>query len=462
MKENSSSGGIPAKLSGDAAWRTVTLAQRATLRKSKGGHKTWEVGHESGKRLASLRVSRDFTCMDNAVRPPRFWSLDALRGGCALVVFLSHWHLWSDFVPRGGFERGLRDTLDGIYHLLGAVTWPTGGHHPAVIGFFVLSGFCIHFPFEWKARHLPASPPVWRDYFRSRFLRIMPVYWTACVLGLLFIGVQQWWPASDPLLGLHATANFSHIAVRFLGVAGVYPEEIFAGNYLLNTVAVEMVMYAIYPLIYRFAVRGAWGGLGAGFLLAHGTAVLLLSWVTPYWVFNSVFMLGLFWYAGALAAHLFLARGWRATGAQFGAAWALFLFTKLLPYFYGLTIVKQAAWGLVCMLGLSWVLRLEERRTAGTGGRIIRMLRYSGQLSYTLYAVHTPVIMLTTWALLAGLGGRDYFVQLVTTLATSLAMTLIVHHCIERRFYRPRSLQPSAPSELNLAAGAPADHVPPR
>jgi peptidoglycan/LPS O-acetylase OafA/YrhL len=377
--------------------------------------------------------------MQEAARPPRFWTLDALRGSCALVVFLSHWHLWSDFPPGGPVERGVHSTLDAIYALVGAITWPTGGHHPAVLGFFVLSGFCIHFPFEWKLRQGTMGAPVWSDYFRGRFRRIMPVYWAACALGLIFVAVQLRWPAPDPLLDLHAITKLPHVMVRLTGVAGIYPEEIFAGNYLLNTVAVEMVMYAAYPLIYRLAARGAWGGMGGIFLFLHALAVVLLSWVTPYWVFNSIFMLGLFWYAGALAAHLFVARNWRATGAQLGAAWAFFLITKLVPHFYGLTLIKQAAWGLVCMLGISWILRAEERRTSASTGPVIDVLRYSGRISYSLYAMHTPVIMLTTWALLVSGFSHDYLVQLGCAMVASVATTLVIYYGVERRFYRPRT-----------------------
>lgn len=378
--------------------------------------------------------------MDDVARPPRFWSINALRGCCALVVFLSHWHLWSNFAPRGEFQCGLRFTFEVIYQSISGITWPTGGHHPAVLGFFVLSGFCIHFPFEWKLRRTSEAPPIWRSYFRGRFWRIMPVYWAACVLGLIYVAAQHSWPADDPMLQLHSRATVAHVLVRFAGLAGVYPDEIIAGNYLLNTVAVEMVMYAVYPLIHRMAARGAWFGLGLSFLLMQGAAVLLLIWVTPYWVFNSVFMLGIFWYAGALAAHLFLSRGWRATGAQLGAAWAFFLLTKLelVPTFYGLNLIKQAAWGLVCMLGITWVLRAEERRSAPRIGPVIAGLCFTGRISYTLYAVHTPIIMLTTWALLIGFGCRNYLVQLAATMVVSLGVTLLVYHGIERRFYRPR------------------------
>lgn len=372
-----------------------------------------------------------------AARPPRFWSLDVLRGGCALMVFLSHWHLWSNFAPHGSAERAVHAALGFVYDLTGTLTWPSGGHHPAVLGFFVLSGFCIHFPFEWRLRHPPAAAPGWGDYFRNRFRRIMPVYWAACLLGLVFVAAQTFHPAADALLALHAESPWRHVAVRFSGVAGLFPEEIFAGNYLLNTVAVEMVMYAVYPLIHTFAARGAWRALGLIFLALHGLAIALLPWVTAYWVFNSVFMLGIFWYAGALAAHLFVARGWRATGAQLGLAWAAFLITKLVPSFYGLTLVKQGAWGLVCMLGISWALRREGAAPGHGQHPLVRALRTTGTFSYALYAVHTPVIMLATWVLLTA-GVHAYLVQLALTLAASLGVTYAVHIGIERRFYRPR------------------------
>ena len=189
--------------------------------------------------------------------PPRLWSLDVLRGGCALVVFLSHWHLWSSFVPRGTFERFVRELGENCYAAFVTLTWPTGGHHPAVICFFVLSGFCIHYPFAKRA-HDGQALAGWRDYFRRRFLRIMPAYWAACALGLAFVAAETLHPSGSPLLALHALSPLEEVAVRLTGLSGLYPREVFAGNYLLNTVAVEIVMYALYPWFHALAARGHW------------------------------------------------------------------------------------------------------------------------------------------------------------------------------------------------------------
>lgn len=381
---------------------------------------------------------------DLSVRAPaRLWSLDVLRGLCAGIVFLSHWHLWSDFPPEGPIEQFIRKTGDIIHEVFTVLTWPTGGHHPAVLGFFVLSGFCIHYPFERRALS-GAAEADWPDYFRRRFRRIVPVYWTACTLGLAFVFAQTFRPAPKPLLALHATGSLDDIVVRFLGLAGIYPREIFAGNYILSTVTVEIFMYAAYPVFHRHAVRGRWISLGLTFLAFHLLAIALLKFFTPYWVFNSVFMLGIFWYLGALGAHLYLTRRDRVSRLGVLLAWAIFLALKATPHFPGLNLLKQAAWGLVCALGILWVVRVEQRHPALIRHRVVSAFQRLGDFSYSLYAMHTPALMLATWALLQ-VGWQIYPVQLIATMVAALLATFITHRAIERAFYRPRRDLISAP-----------------
>src|SRR3954462_6437564 len=94
------------------------------------------------KIVAPLSVRRDICRVDNVGSPPgaplRLRSLDALRGICAGVVFLSHWYLWSDFPPANFIEHLIHRTGYVLHEAVVILTWPTGGHHPAVIGFFVL------------------------------------------------------------------------------------------------------------------------------------------------------------------------------------------------------------------------------------------------------------------------------------------------------------------------------------
>jgi len=373
-----------------------------------------------------------------AKRPPRSWSLDVLRGGCALTVFLNHWVLWSNFQPAGVFESGLHRWLGHAYELFVAIAWPTGAQHPTVVCFFMLSGYCIHVAFERQIG--PATPAIaWGAYFARRAWRILPVYWGASLLGLLFVAAEVWHPTGDPLLRLHAAATPAGVAARLGGYTGVWPHEVFAGNYILGTVAVEMIFYVVYPLFFRAAAAGRWLALGVGAVSLQFLALLLQPFINPFVLFPGVLIMALFWYSGALAAHLRLKRQWRVKGWWLGAAYALFLGLKLTPYFYGLNLAKQVAWGGFCMLLLCWLLDWETRQDGWREFAPIRFLRRTGVVSYSLYAVHTPVILLVNWAMLTWLGSRNYGLQLGLNLVLAFAATLAFHHLVEERFYHIRS-----------------------
>lgn len=412
-----------------------------------------------GNPLACARHYPETCRVDNttpppaAAAPPRLWSLDVLRGICALAVFFNHWHLGSDFLPRGRLENFVHAFGQNCYDTFVVLVWPTGGNHPAVVGFFVLSGFCIHYPFERRARS-GAVAPDWRDHYRRRFWRIMPVYWIAALLGLVVVGAELLRPSGHALLTQHTASSPIDIVVRLTGLYGLYPREIFAGNVTLNTVAMEMVIYAAYPWFHHLAMRGGWLRLGAVCAGLQLVGLVLLRFITPFWVFNSVFMMGIFWYAGALAAHLYVTRGTVVRGRWVLLVWLAFLALKAFPHFYGLNLLKQNLWGFVCTLGMLWGLHQENRQPQWRVRPVFVALRYSGQISYSLYAVHTPAMLLATWALVVA-GRESYPLQLAATLVATAAMTLAVHYGIENVFYRPRPAA-GAPTAANRRTSLPA------
>ena len=192
--------------------------------------------------------------------------------------------------------------LDYTFWAFVSLAWPTGGQHPALVGFFVLSGFCVHHPFECRIGQ-PGPSVRWSDYFIRRGWRIMPVYWSGALLGLLVVAAVHLQPTENLLLGLHTAATPAQVAARLGGYSGLWPEEIFAGNYILSTVGVEILIYAVYPLFFVAASAGRWRLLG---IIAIGLQVLALvlePYVNPYVLFSSVLIMALFWYMGALVAH---------------------------------------------------------------------------------------------------------------------------------------------------------------
>jgi peptidoglycan/LPS O-acetylase OafA/YrhL len=220
---------------------------------------------------------------------------------------------------------------------------------------------------------------------------------------------------------------------------GLWLEEIFAGNYTLGTVAVEILIYLAYPLFFFLAAAGRWRLLGGIAVGLHGIALLLQPFINPFVLFSGILVMALFWYLGALAAHLRHQRAWIVRGRWIAMAWAVFLTLKAVPHFYGRNLLKQAAWGLVCMLAIVWLLDW-ERAHAGWRDRLLsRIMRYCGDLSYSLYAVHTPVIFLVTWTMLTVFEIRSYSWQLLASFGLCLLISVAVHHGIEKKFYRPQA-----------------------
>jgi peptidoglycan/LPS O-acetylase OafA/YrhL len=374
-----------------------------------------------------------------ANRLPRYWSLDILRGVCALSVFLNHWPLWSNFAPVGAVQTSMHHWLEQVYHAFIFFAWPTGGQHPAVICFFVLSGFCVHGPFERRIGQ-PGMTVDWWEYFLRRTRRIMPVYWTGALLGLVAVLAHHLRPTGDPLLMLHTVATPAQVAARLGGWGGLWPQEIFAGNYTLGTVGVEILIYLVYPLFFRAAAGGHWWLLGAGAVGLQFLALALRQVIDPFVLFSGVLVMGLFWYLGALAAYLHRKHDWRVPGWGLGLLWGLFLGLQLTPHFFGLNMIKQFVWGLLCMGVIIWLIGWERRHESRREHAVSRLLRWSGDISYPLYAVHTPVILLINWGLISLFACRNYAWQLSFNLLLPVLVTVIVHYGIERRFYPARSI----------------------
>lgn len=103
----------------------------------------------------------------------RFPILDVLRGLLALTVVLGHVGMPPIF--------GAVDQADNAWGGLARIWRTFAFGPPAVIAFFVISGFCIHFPFSGARENLS----VLRFYLR-RYLRIGVPILTAVVILKLF------------------------------------------------------------------------------------------------------------------------------------------------------------------------------------------------------------------------------------------------------------------------------------
>lgn len=121
------------------------------------------------------------------------------------------------YFPELESLRGLAILIVVAYHMDRAVVWPGSwagtrpalplaylrAGHTGVTLFFVLSGFLLALPFLHPSG---PRPPLVRDYFRRRALRILPLYWTAVVLGTVLSArrVADLWRGIPYLVFLNA------------------------------------------------------------------------------------------------------------------------------------------------------------------------------------------------------------------------------------------------------------------
>jgi peptidoglycan/LPS O-acetylase OafA/YrhL len=241
-------------------------------------------------------------------------------------------------VPVGLLARGFYNNL---------ISGPA-----AVIAFFVISGFCIHFPYR-NADRVALLP-----YFARRHIRIL-----------------------TPVVAALALAHFLGLSLTGLS------------DSILWSLVCEEIYYTIYPVLLRLRVRLGWPLLiASSFVAALGVAATdpgagnypsygwQLNWVLglPCWI---------------LGCHL--AQGWdslRATARQVTTAsiwrwrliaWGASILCSTLRFHSPLTY----PWTLN-LFAFVVVLWLEREVARGLSHQPSRLLEWAGGASYSIYLVH--------------------------------------------------------------------------
>ena len=329
----------------------------------------------------------------------RFAGLDAIRFVCAYVVVTGHSPALLPYMERMGRTAGivgklLRDTINGP---------------AAVIVFFVISGFCIHWPYRSGER-------IGIAYFARRYLRIgIPL--CAALLISPFVGI----PVSDLVKSV------------------------------LWSLYCELVYYSIYPLLARAARRVGWRALTAvAFLAAFSWA---LVWPSPFGSYTtaSVFrdsLLGLpCWLMGCMLAERSLPRTpslggiWPWRCAVFAASIAS------LEIHFHTRLHFDLSLNFFGILVYCWLFReLDHCRTNPPWS----WLEQAGAWSYSLYVMHPAASRLPTMIFPEWSFGLQWLIRIPLTLGTCYVFYLTVEKPSHRlaRVVASRLTRP-------LAAGVP-------
>jgi peptidoglycan/LPS O-acetylase OafA/YrhL len=309
--------------------------------------------------------------------------LDISKG--LAILFVAYFHFFRTY-----FEHGTVPPADWSGVATGALTilklvWLkiSGLGFHAVGVFIILSGWTL---MQSTMRRAESGAVAWGAWYRTRFLRLYPMYWVAHLVYLLSPFVARLEPVDSRIV-------LSLLGLRFIDIQMNFMYLNAAWWYF----SMLIQFYLIFPLLFWMARRfGPWCFLliacAAGFFARY---LLLVVWPqNGLWVLGGFaicrlpeFALGMslaMWHSRSTArVEWFLLRG-------AGFVLGLILYPAALQLYHGLYnyIFVDFATGTCCMLemvGVAGIISLFQGPA--------KLFGLVGVYSYGLYLIHQPYVI---------------------------------------------------------------------
>ncbi|WP_158945822.1 acyltransferase [Granulicella sp. S190] len=296
--------------------------------------------------------------------------IDGLRAVAALYIVVHHSLQAADYFPTS------------LYFM-------ARGHDVVTI-FIAISGFCLTLPLAQRGNwSIQAS-----QFYRRRAVRILPPYYAAIAVGLLFAAVYSYKSYLQDYGGAPITLTLlmSHL---FL-VQNWIPDQRFTLDGPLWSIAVECQIYLLFPLLLWLWRRG-----GKRLLLA-------VSFVVAHAVFYAAHHVGsanyLFIFTlGMLGAEL-------AFSESSGKWLGITFLSSAMAYVISIRIARTPVQISDILVGLSTVLLMAylTRNREHWGNKVLgwKPFAWVGTFSYSLYLVHSFVLSVVRRWFLGSDGGH--------------------------------------------------------
>ena len=318
--------------------------------------------------------------------------LDALRIFLAFWVTMGHFGVFPLFAGVDT-STGIGRTL---VHGWSSIVWGI----PAVIGFFVISGFCIHLPFRHEEKLAVGG------YYARRYLRILiPV--AAAIMIMRLLGDRR------AIIGIHSIL----------------------WNSVLWSLFCEEIYYAIYPLARWIRNRSGWAVLlVSAFLIGAILAVLCPKALDGSVVgtIEAAVILFPIWLLGCLLAEqsdglpsLDSSRQiWMWRFIAWSASWVceMIFFKEHVP------LVQV----LLCF-GVIAYFWIKKEIAYGRHHQPWAPLASAGLWSYSLYLIHGPAMRLFARLSLPNIG---FSLNWCASFAFILALSYLFYLAVERPSHR--------------------------
>jgi peptidoglycan/LPS O-acetylase OafA/YrhL len=301
---------------------------------------------------------------------------------------------------------------------------------PAVIGFFVISGFCIHLPFR-HGEKLPVG-----RYYARRYIRILiPV--------IAALAINRLAGSRDPIFGRNTVLWTS----------------------VLWSLLCEEIYYAVYPGMRLLRKRFGWPVLLSASFLSAVVAVIhygkASSW-TDVGPLQTALVLYPIWLLGCVLAEqsdklpaidsattIWI---WRFL------AWAGSWVCEMLNFHFGVPYTQTLPW-----YGILAFLWIRKEIAYGRHNQPSALLISGGAWSYSLYLFHEPAMRILWNLSLPNLGYMlNWFVSFVFMLGLSYAFYLAVERPSHRLARMFRTTTRGEPQSSKSVVAVPEPELAPR
>ncbi len=330
-----------------------------------------------------------------------------LRGFLAFYVLLHHVRnlLWPRMSEVPGDDTTLRLGA-AVVNILGE--WGLF----SVLAFFVVSGFSIGIAYRRKYE----IPKFWK----ARVRRLYPAFLFSLLVAAICYFLQH---------GNFAGQRINLISTLLLQNGITFGGE-FAGNAPYWSLACEGFYYLLFPFLFfgnYGAQRIVWIGitcLVVFFLLEHFRLVHALLYF-PVW------LVGLF---ASLKVNQPVSPG--ATLSAVGIVGAAMVAWILLDVKGGL--IPPFSHGIALVSGCAIALLILKTTQVSKNLPLLKIRNFFGEISYSLYLVHYPVLLLTAYYF-PGVSMMKSLVTSVIAIIASLGISYLAYRFFEKPFIKHRA-----------------------
>ena len=368
--------------------------------------------------------------VDTGSKPPlrKTFILDVLRGVAALYVLIGHarWLLWE------GYSEGFKlhsEMYDPFHTILVYGFSVFGFGHQAVMLFFVLSGFVIHYS---SIHHYQKTDSFSvSSYLYKRFKRIYPPFIIALLLTFLLdtIGTTLGYSiytstTAFPIINLSIHSDLSwHTLVGNVCMLQTLYSPVFGSNGPLWSLMYEWWFYMLYiPIFFINKQHPLFTVLllGGMFILALFIPVSAFKWITVLHYFFA-------WYLGVIAADWYM-------GRLDGIKKRILLFVYLFGVFAFATYLMGFSYMVDYYLAAGFVVFMYLSLKCSASIMNFKTLLPLSDFSYTLYVIHLPILVLMSGWLQNRMGGAlpMHFGYVLVGIVVCLFIGWTVHFLVEK------------------------------